>query len=442
MQAPTAQVIALSHFFGQHGYLPNYVDLANNINMHAIFVMAGPAIKHLTGVEGLRAVDVAPTLSFLMGIPGPQNARGGILYDLINGADTTDRGHAAQRQRLARPDPAAVRGVRQRFRASPTRPSPSAGSAFLKPWFDTYTEEAQRTNGSGASVITLMAGDSVGATPPISNSFGDTPAIEFMNMMGVDLDGLGNHNFDRGSAYLRNTLIPLADFPFISANVVDSNGKTPEEWSKSWKFDIAGGTAARLRRLHQRRRPVPRQAGQLRPVRRTAAQFDRCRQRRGREDRRSRSTAIIAIGHLGATGGTLTAPTGPLLDLADGVSNVDVVVGDHTDQQVLTTRSNGVLVTENRSKGLRFTRIRIVLGAGKRRHRLQDRGLPQAVGHRRDAGRRDPGQDRRSERGARCRSSGTQVGDSTTSSSRAADACGAETTRTDGRPANRSSATS
>ena len=29
------QTIALSHFFGQHGYLPNMVDLKNNINMHA-----------------------------------------------------------------------------------------------------------------------------------------------------------------------------------------------------------------------------------------------------------------------------------------------------------------------------------------------------------------------------------------------------------------------
>ena len=48
-----------------------------------------------------------------------------------------------------------------------------------------------------------------------------------MNMMGIQLDGLGNHNFDKGQAYLRNTLIPLANYPFISANVVDANGKTP-----------------------------------------------------------------------------------------------------------------------------------------------------------------------------------------------------------------------
>jgi 2',3'-cyclic-nucleotide 2'-phosphodiesterase (5'-nucleotidase family) len=70
---------------------------------------------------------------------------------------------------------------------------------------------------------------------------------------------------------------------------------------------------------------------------------------------------IVAIGHLGATAGTLTAPTGPLVDLADNVTNVDAVIGDHTDVQVLTTRPNGVLVTENRSKGIRFTRVRLVV---------------------------------------------------------------------------------
>jgi 2',3'-cyclic-nucleotide 2'-phosphodiesterase (5'-nucleotidase family) len=53
------------------------------------------------------------------------------------------------------------------------------------------------------------------------------------------------------------------------------------------------------------------------------------------------------------------------MDLANNVSNVDAVIGDHTDQQVLTTTPNGVLVTENRSKGIRFTRVRLVIGPGK-----------------------------------------------------------------------------
>ena len=40
--------IALSHFFGQHGYLPDTVDLKNNINMHATFVAGGPGSRRRT----------------------------------------------------------------------------------------------------------------------------------------------------------------------------------------------------------------------------------------------------------------------------------------------------------------------------------------------------------------------------------------------------------
>jgi 2',3'-cyclic-nucleotide 2'-phosphodiesterase (5'-nucleotidase family) len=40
---------------------------------------------------------------------------------------------------------------------------------------------------------------------------------------------------------------------------------------------------------------------------------------------------------------------------------VDAVIGDHTDFQVISTRPNGVLVVENRSKGIRFTRVRLVI---------------------------------------------------------------------------------
>ena len=110
--------------------------------------------------------------------------------------------------------------------------------------------------------------------------------------------------------------------------------------------------------------------------------------------------AIVALGHEGANAGTVTDPTGPLIDIADGVQGVDVVIGDHNDLQVDALRPNGVLVTENRGKGIRFTRVRIVLGPGQGRRRLQDGRLPQAVRHRRHARSGDPGEDRRSERAA------------------------------------------
>jgi 2',3'-cyclic-nucleotide 2'-phosphodiesterase (5'-nucleotidase family)/predicted AlkP superfamily phosphohydrolase/phosphomutase len=424
------QVIALSHFFGQHGYLPDYVDLDNNINMHAVFVMAGPSINHLSGVEGLRAVDVAPTLSFLMGIPGPQNARGSILYDLIDGADrlvevtllNVSDWHGQIPPLSEASDNLAAPLVNPTFDIG--------GSAFLKPWFDTYTEEAQRTNGSGATVVTLMAGDSVGATPPISNAFGDTPAIEFMNMMGVDLDGLGNHNFDRGSAYLRTTLIPLADFPFISANVVKANGQTPEEWTKSTKVETPEGPRLGFVGFTNDDAPSLVKPGSFDPfvvplpnstdaVNAEAAKLAK------------QVNGVIAIGHLGATGGTLTAPTGPLLDLADNVSKVSIVIGDHTDQQVMSTRENGVLVTENRSKGLRFTRIRVVLGAANTGivYRTADFHKPWNIGVTPDAAI----QAKINELNAELLPIlGTQVGESNVVVPRG-DACAAETTRVDGR---------
>jgi len=207
----------------------------------------------------------------------------------------------------------------------------------------------------------MAAGDSVGATPPISAFFGDTPTIEMMNLMGIQLDGLGNHNFDRGSAYLRNTLIPLANFPFTSANVVDANGNTPAQWSPSVVFDSFDGSKVGFVGFTNEDAPTLVAPGAFDPfhvdprLARVQAEVNRLRSRNVK--------TVIVIGHDGATAGTLTNPTGPLIDLADALTGVDAVIGDHTNFQVLTTRPNGTLVVENLSKGARFTRVRLVFDA-------------------------------------------------------------------------------
>ena len=342
----SGQAIALSHFFGQHGFLPDYVDLANNINMHATFVMSGPGIRHQVDVEGLRAIDVAPTLALLMGIDGPQNARGKILANLTTKPslkvysiiDISD--YHGQLVPLTE-------------RADSIGPSFTiGGAAFLKPWFDAYRAESQ--DGS----ITVAAGDSVGATPPISSFFGDKPTIELMNAMGFDADGLGNHNFDKGQAYLRDTLIPLADYPFLSANVVDARGKTPKEWQPSKVFNLPGAKVGLVGFTNADAPTLvfPNSFDPFHvtpPLPAVQAEVDKLRAAGIR--------TIIVMGHDGATAGTLTSPTGPLIDIADGLANVDVLIGDHTGIQVLTRRRYGTLVTENRSKGIRFTRIRVVV---------------------------------------------------------------------------------
>jgi 2',3'-cyclic-nucleotide 2'-phosphodiesterase (5'-nucleotidase family) len=348
--------IAFSQFFGQHGYLPDLVDLDASVNMHGTFVASGPGIQASdTPVPGVRAIDLAPTLAFLLDIPGPQNARGRIMYELTPGSgrfkEITILDISDYHGQLVPLPPEAADNL-----ASPAvNPTfPIGGSAFLKPWFDWYRNEAP-----GGSIL-MAAGDSVGATPPISAFFGDTPTIELMNLMGFDLDGLGNHNFDRGSAYLRNTLIPLADFPYISANVVGANGKTPAEWSPSATFDFDGGKVGFVGFTNEDA-PTLVFPGNFDPftvqprLARVQAEVNSLRKKGVK--------TIIVIGHDGATDGTLTSPTGPLIDLADQLTGVDAVIGDHTNFQVLATRPNGTLVVENLSKGARFTRVRLVLDA-------------------------------------------------------------------------------
>jgi 2',3'-cyclic-nucleotide 2'-phosphodiesterase (5'-nucleotidase family)/predicted AlkP superfamily phosphohydrolase/phosphomutase len=355
--ATPGEVVAPSQFFGQHGYRPDLVDLDGDVNMHAAFVAAGPDIRGQAPVDGVRAIDVAPTIAFLMGIPEPQNARGRIMLDLLEGTSSLKEVQIldiSDYHGQLVPVSEAADAV---IGSSPSIPfGPSfgiSGAAFLKPWFDAYRAEAP--DGS----ITLTAGDAVGATPPISSFFGDKPTIELMNMMGFDLDGLGNHNFDRGEQYLREELIPLAKFKYVSANILDSRtNDTPPEWSKSRVFDI-GGVTVGIIGFSNEDIPELTKPGSLGPFVVTDA-TDAVNKRAAQLRRQRNMDVVVAIGHHGATSGTTTNPSGPLIDLADNVSNVDVVIGDHTSFQVVATRPNGVLVTENLSKGVRFTRVRIV----------------------------------------------------------------------------------
>ncbi|MGH2920949.1 MAG: 5'-nucleotidase C-terminal domain-containing protein [Gaiellaceae bacterium] len=351
--ASAGQRIAHSEFFGQHGYLPNLVNIARNVNLHGTFVAAGPSVRRSGGISHVRAIDVAPTISFLMGIPGPQNARGRILWDIL-----PNRGifreltvvqisdyHGQLVPLTETADNVAGAGA-----SNPV--FTIGGAAFLKPWFDVYRAEHQR------GALTLSGGDSVGATPPISSFFGDTPTIELMNMMGFDADGLGNHNFDRGQEYLRNTLIPLADFEYLSANIVDANNRTPTQWKKSvmrnfggFKLGLIGFSNTDIAEL-----TFPGALGPFQVTPAVAAINAEAARLRARG-----ADMIIAVGHEGATGGTLTAPTGPVVNIADALVGVDAVLGDHTDFQAIAFRPNSTLITENRSKGLRFTRLRLVV---------------------------------------------------------------------------------
>ncbi len=80
--ATPGETIAFSQFFGQHGYLPDLVDLEHNVNMHGTFIAAGTGIRKHPPLPNVRAIDVAPTIAFLLGIPAPEDSIGKILHQI------------------------------------------------------------------------------------------------------------------------------------------------------------------------------------------------------------------------------------------------------------------------------------------------------------------------------------------------------------------------
>jgi 5'-nucleotidase len=73
---------------------------------------------------------------------------------------------------------------------------PAGGISYLA----THIKSLRATN---PNTITVGAGDLIGASPLVSALFHDEPAIEALNSMGLDVTGVGNHEFDEGLDELR-----------------------------------------------------------------------------------------------------------------------------------------------------------------------------------------------------------------------------------------------
>ena len=73
---------------------------------------------------------------------------------------------------------------------------PAGGIEYLATHLKALRQRSRNT-------ITVGAGDLIGASPLVSALFHDEPAIEALNSMGLDVTGVGNHEFDEGIDELR-----------------------------------------------------------------------------------------------------------------------------------------------------------------------------------------------------------------------------------------------
>ena len=91
--------------------------------------------------------------------------------------------------------------------------------------------------------VTVSAGDTIGATPLISANYLDEPTITAMNLLGLEFNSVGNHEFDRGTDELKRMQLggcaqftrrtPCAveqfggaKFRYLAANAIQSDGTT------------------------------------------------------------------------------------------------------------------------------------------------------------------------------------------------------------------------
>ncbi len=65
----------------------------------------------------------------------------------------------------------------------------------------------------------VTTGDDIGASTYASSSQQDQPTMDVLNAIGADAASVGNHEFDRGYADLRDRVAPGTDFPNLGANV-------------------------------------------------------------------------------------------------------------------------------------------------------------------------------------------------------------------------------
>jgi 5'-nucleotidase len=247
---------------------------------------------------------------------------------------------------------------------------PAGGSAYLATQLAQLAEQQEEDN-----TITVAAGDLIGASPLLSAAFHDEPAIEALGLAGLDYASVGNHEFDEGADELLRiqdggchpvdgcadgTPYEGADFQYLSANAFWT--ETGEPLLDPYAVhEVDGVEIGFIGMTLEGTADIVTQQGiagldfadEVETADRYAAEL----QAQGVE-------AIVVLLH---EGGAQTGEnawdvdgcnglTGPIVDIATGMSDaIDVVVSGHTHQAyncridhklVTSASSNGRLVTD------------------------------------------------------------------------------------------------
>ena len=351
--ATPGTLISLSHFFGQHGYVPDIQNLEANINMRAAFLAGGTAVRSRIVVPDLRTIDIAPTIAYVMRIPLPQHSQGLARLDMLRGG----KGRSL----------VPVIGLNDfHGQLEPTtlrideRNVSVGGAAYLATMFD---EEAAQFHGGA---LLFAAGDNVGASPANSGLLQDQPAIDVENAWGLDATAYGNHEFDYGVERLLQHQ-ERANFPFLGANIVDATTQRNPSWVEGTRIFRYGNRRIGVIGIALQNTPELVSAGATAGL----AFLDEAETiRRESERLRRRGVRIqIVLIHEGtslgqnAFGANPAVPwEGPIMEIAEQIQDttVDVMLAGHT-HRVSNLMVGHILVAEGINAGASYSVVQMVV---------------------------------------------------------------------------------
>ncbi|MFF3565221.1 bifunctional metallophosphatase/5'-nucleotidase [Streptomyces sp. NPDC002574] len=234
--------------------------------------------------------------------------------------------------------------------------------------------------------VTVAAGDIVGASPLLSGLFHDEPTIEAMNKLGLDVTGVGNHEFDEGKdellrlqkggchptdgCYEKGRKFKGADYPILSANVV--NEKTGKPLLAPYTIEHIKGIKVGFIGVTLESTPDIVTAEGVKGLKfldevETINKYSKELKSKG-------VNAIVALVHEGGfpasgsynydcdAGGDGKGLSGPIVDIAKNTSpDVDALITGHTHNAYVCTipdpKGNDRLVTSAASFGRLYTEL-------------------------------------------------------------------------------------
>ncbi len=353
--ATPGTLVALSAFFGQHGYIPDVQNLDANVNMRAAFFAGGTNITQ--GMfDNLRTIDLAPTIAFLLKVPEPQQSQGRVLTEIFNGGSrlkkVTILGLNDYHGQL---DPITLSQDGKNIAAG--------GAAYLGTLF---AEDAAALPGPA---LLLAAGDNVGASPANSGLLQDMPAIDVENAWGMDATAYGNHEFDYGLTRLLAHQA-RADFPFLAVNIVDAaTGLTPS-WVHTSKIFNVNGVKVGVIGAALETTPELVSAGATAGLSFLPA-VERIKTESRWLTRMGVRVQVVVIHEgtaLGANaidGNPAVDWAGPIVDIAEDLqgTSVDMILAGHT-HKVSNLMVGNILVTEGLNAGATYSVTQLMVTGG------------------------------------------------------------------------------